>query len=95
VIAEWLNLQFADPAPSLTLTIALTLTLTLNVAWQVYFPGSHYSQRLRSLDSFHRLRHALEELEQHRRSWWSAFKARSSWLLHPTEACRPPYQLSG
>jgi len=57
----------------------------------VYFPGSHYSRRLRSLESFHRLRHALEELQQHRHSWWSAFKARSSWVLHPTEARDPPY----
>ena len=49
----------------------------------VYFPGGDYSGRLRSMESYHRLRRAMQEVRQ--RSWWSGFKARTSWLLHPTE----------
>ncbi len=50
---------------------------------EVYFPAGSHSGRLRSLESYNRLRRATHEVKQ--RSWWSAFKARTSWLLHPTE----------
>ena len=53
------------------------------IVQDVYFPGGSYSSRLRSLESFERLRRAMHEVRQ--RSWWSAFRARTSWLLHPTE----------
>ena len=65
----------------------------------VYFPAGDYSRRLRSLESYNRLRRATREVKHLQRSWWSAFKARTSWLLHSTEVslriCRSGTQHTG
>ena len=51
---------------------------------QVYYPGFPHLPALRRLASFVALRNAMKEVQGH--SWWQSLKARSSWLLHPTEA---------